>query len=329
VNSDNTTAVSPLRSNSPAEGVMSPYDQESDSDEDVEMFATTRDLLGIPGSRRRRKLLALWARSTGHRVNRQTKRIFNRLSWEEHVKFLGPREFRRYYKLTPTNFERVLHRIRPDMERQGPKNTSDKKVDAKIMFACTLRWLAGGNYMDIKLVHGISETSFWNGIHLCVLSLLTQYCEEQLGTEKFKDPEWLQATELTFAKLNGGAMRGCIFAVDGMAVRISKPALKDCPNPYAYYSRKGFYSIVLQAMCDGDGKFSWGSMKCAGSTHDSTSWCVTELARSVFLLYCFLNVCLTRKSCFLSNTLQYENWGMNGNTCRRANLQPETVVFVG
>ena len=116
-------------------------------------------------------------------------------------------------------------------------------------------------------------------MHVVIHALLVEYGTDELGVDKFKDPDWLRSTEKTFAKHTGGAIRNCVFAIDGMAVKIQKPTPKECSNPMSYWCRKGFFSVVLQAMCDGDSRFTWASMKCAGSTHDSTSFCVTELAR--------------------------------------------------
>jgi hypothetical protein len=80
-----------------------------------------------------------------------------------------------------------------------------------------------------------------------------------------------------FARDTGGLLAGCVGAVDGLAVRIKKPTLKDCKNPKAYYNRKGFFSMNLQAVCDKSRRFMFGSLRCAGSTHDSTAWAVSQL----------------------------------------------------
>lgn len=250
-----------------------------DSDSDDELWFQTMDLLGMPGRRARRRALWQWKHEKTGTKPREVKRLFRRLDWKRHVNFLGAKEFRRYYKLTPENFEKNLTRIAPHIKAKEPKCKDDVAVPERIRFAVTLRWLAGGHYADICLVHGISKTSFYDSLQLVIYALLVEFAEEELGTQKFTDPDWLTETELTFARLTGGAVRNCIFALDGMAVRIARPAESQCPNPMAYYSRKGFFSVVLQAMCDGNCRFTWASMKAAGSTHDSTAWCITDLAR--------------------------------------------------
>jgi hypothetical protein len=61
------------------------------------------------------------------------------------------------------------------MKKVSPHCARDQAVPYELEFACTLRWLAGGNYMDIYLMHGISESAFWRGIHAVVYALLIEY----------------------------------------------------------------------------------------------------------------------------------------------------------
>ena len=75
------------------------------------------------------------------------------------------------------------------------------------------------------------------------------------------------------------SMAGCVGALDGMAVKINRPTLRDCPNPLLYRNRKQFYSINLQAMCDGNRKFLWWSMMAVGSTHDSLAFAMSKLGQ--------------------------------------------------
>jgi hypothetical protein len=165
------------------------------------------------------------------------------------------------------------------MQKARPSNVNEQAVPYELEFACTLRWLAGGNYLDIHHHHGISESAFWRGIHACVYALLVEFGDSELGEEKFFDEAELGRIEKTFAAVNNNSIRGCVGCIDGMAVRIARPAGAECPNPASYFSRKGFYSVVLQAICDGNCRFLWGSIQCAGGTHDATCWAVTELYR--------------------------------------------------
>jgi len=261
-----------------------------ESDDDFWLLETL-DGKGYTHSLKRRRLR--WQRyltRLGHADRCETplpKRSYPRMDWKVATDFLTEKEFTRYYKLDKGNFANVLQRLVPHMKKVAPTNELEREVPFEIEFGCTLRWLAGGNYMDIAKVHGISETAFWRAIHATILALLIEYAEDELGDAKFYDVDRLQAMEKTFREHNGGLIKGCVGAIDGMAVRINRPSEKECPNPMSYYSRKGFFAVVLQAICDGNCRFLWGSVRCPGGTHDSTAWTITELCRCV--LYTNLN----------------------------------------
>ena len=77
-------------------------------------------------------------------------------------------------------------------------------------------------------------------------------------------------------------MRGCIGALDGMAVRIGRPKLSDTDVPAFYFNRKGFHSVNLQAIADANRKFLWYILRTCGGTHDSLlAWKVTKLAQDL------------------------------------------------
>jgi hypothetical protein len=72
---------------------------------------------------------------------------------------------------------------------------------------------------------------------------------------------------------------GCVGALDGLAIWISKPPKNKCKNPKTYWNRKEFFSFNLQAMCDARYRFTMGSCKAAGSTHDSVAFGITHLSQ--------------------------------------------------
>jgi hypothetical protein len=83
---------------------------------------------------------------------------------------------------------------------------------------------------------------------------------------------------------SGCKMPGCIGALDGMAVRITRPTTKDTAYPQSYLNRKGFYNMNLQAIADCNRKIVWWNIKTFGSTHDNMAWSVTPLAQDLALV---------------------------------------------
>ena len=76
----------------------------------------------------------------------------------------------------------------------------------------------------------------------------------------------------------GANTRGIIGALDGLAVQIKRPTSSDGVNdPGNYYSRKQFYALNVQAICDAYKRFLWVSTGHQGSTHDSLAFSSTQL----------------------------------------------------
>ena len=77
-----------------------------------------------------------------------------------------------------------------------------------------------------------------------------------------------------FALDSNGVFKGCVGAIDGLAIRIRRPVgVADARN---YFCRKNFYAINVQAICDKQKRFTWLSFH-QGSSHDSFAWSQTRL----------------------------------------------------
>lgn len=56
---------------------------------------------------------------------------------------------------------------------------------------------------------------------------------------------------LQFANASNGVINGCIGALDGWVVKVLKPSKQDnVLDSQSFYSRKGFYSVNVQAIID-------------------------------------------------------------------------------
>ena len=84
--------------------------------------------------------------------------------WTARVDSLTPAEFKRTYRMTLDTFE--MH-IRPAVARTHPeKGRRDLHgvVEPELQLSMTLRYLAGGSYLDIYHMHGVSRTAFYDTI---------------------------------------------------------------------------------------------------------------------------------------------------------------------
>ena len=116
-----------------------------------------------------------------------------------------------------------------------------------------------------------------------ILQVSTSLCKHYPLEFNLADPAMLQEMEQSFAdrSKSKGVMRGCVGALDGIAIRINCPSRRDDIKAASYFNRKGFYSVNCQAICDGNLIFRWMSIATAGATHDSTAFGVTRLARLI------------------------------------------------
>ena len=70
---------------------------------------------------------------------------------------------------------------------------------------------------------------------------------------------------------------GPFASLDGIAIRIQSPRLRDVPDPGNYYCRKGFYALNVQATCDKLKRFLWCYPSNKGSTHDYAAFIGSRL----------------------------------------------------
>jgi hypothetical protein len=129
--------------------------------------------------------------------------------------------------------------------------------------------LLGGHYLDIVDLHGIRESTFYTVIDRTLYALeVATKCEIHFPSNE----QERRVVASGFAKKTGGIMKGCLSALDSLAVKIKEPHLSECENPSAYKNRKGFFAIVVQAMCDVNILFTFVSVNSQGSCHDSTAF---------------------------------------------------------
>jgi hypothetical protein len=73
-----------------------------------------------------------------------------------------------------------------------------------------------------------------------------------------EDWDSLERCSELFAAASGGVFRGCIGALDGVAIKIRCPTVSDIiSDPGNYYCRKGFYALNVQAICDKLRRLVW------------------------------------------------------------------------
>ena len=137
------------------------------------------------------------------------------------------------------------------------RKSSSSSIDTELCLSMTLRWLCGGNVLDIIDLHGVAKASFYNRQWLTISAINIVLSLPRVPANNLKG---LQKLSEGFHKKSKGTMRGCVGAIDGIDIKIIKPSAWDTIQPQIFKNRKKFYSINCQAICDSDMRFLWVSI---------------------------------------------------------------------
>jgi hypothetical protein len=182
------------------------------------------------------------------------------------ISFLTDREFKDRYKMEKFRFVELCEKIHPEVKVSDAHKQN--AVPVEICLAATLRALAGGHRHDISDKFGFrSGSTFYRIFDKTLLAI-----DKQLDFPSFfGTAEEMDAREHGFAAKSRFCVRGCIGAIDGLAIKIEKPMPWDAPAE-PYKNRKGFYALNLQAICDANRRFIWFSLVGSGGQHDSLAF---------------------------------------------------------
>ena len=177
--------------------------------------------------------------------------------------------FVRIYRMSHFTFMRLAENLALRETRKFRRSCPLQRLSV------TLRWLAGGSYLDIALAHNLSTSTVYHYIDGCI-SLMNKALQINFP---YRDVTWLRRVAVGFSREGRSALNMCCGALDGLAVKISEPAGWEVANSSKYYNRKGFFAINTQAMCDSKYRFTFVSCCSPGSTHDSTAFAISNLSK--------------------------------------------------
>lgn len=204
-----------------------------------------------------------------------------RKDWRNHLRVEGPRKFRRMYRMEVEQFEELFNLVRPALETQDvvqAERSSGSEVCAEVRLAITLRYLAGGSYLDVCSNFGVSNAEFYRSVWRCVDAINDTFPIDF----PIDDEEELTRLEEGWArKSRRQTLRGVVGAIDGRCIWQTNPGLA-VHNPSRYYcARKDKFALLLMAICDSDRRFRWFDISATPTTHDSLAWIQTKLGQRV------------------------------------------------
>ena len=154
-------------------------------------------------------------------------------------------------------------------------------MEPETKLAICLRFLAGGDPLDLKLIYDVSKSYVYSCVWRVVDAINATFPVEF----PLADVGKLRVLEAEFACASRqGVWRGQVGCVDGVHFAMQAPTKEDVPDPLKYYvARKAKYALLCLAVC------AWrladveeGEPPCS-ITHGQAQGGVLSLARHVRL----------------------------------------------
>lgn len=187
--------------------------------------------------------------------------------------------FKKMFRLDRETFQSLLDLLDAHMEKKNEQkaiNSSGSSISITTKLAMTLRWLAGGSYLDICFAFSVSVASFYSKDG-CLWSTMAALDAVLPLSFPLNSPDDLNRIANEFGHYSGGAMQGCVGAIDGLLIRTRAPFSKEHSNPSSFKNRKCTFGILALGIADLKGKFLMFNVNHSGSTHDSLAWATSSL----------------------------------------------------
>jgi DDE superfamily endonuclease len=180
-------------------------------------------------------------------------------------------------------FMKLERLLRPDIEPKIYAN--DKSIDSLTKVLVTLRYLRGGQYLDIMRKHNVGAST----VGKCIKQVVEAICRNSdIGV-----PEWPNTVEkcqeyaTEWARLSGppanrGLFTTVIGMLDGLLINIESPKKMETNNQEDFRSgHKKRIGLNFQGLCDAKLKFLYVTMTTPGKTNDLKAYRFSQLSEMI------------------------------------------------
>eukprot|EP00918_Siedleckia_nematoides_P060367 GHVU01131780.1.p1 GENE.GHVU01131780.1~~GHVU01131780.1.p1 ORF type:complete len:436 (-),score=21.97 GHVU01131780.1:1228-2535(-) len=209
-----------------------------------------------------------------------------RMVWLTHLEHLRSEArgcFESHYRMPLDDFLQ-LHtylesqlQLRDDMARVSCGQAAIAPV---ITLHCVVRWLAGGAMEDVRLVAGLSKSSFYRCLHAGMRAIVA--CP-QLAFHFPESADDIESAATAFRALSeNDVVRGCVAAVDGWLCETTAPQSWEAVNQTNYFSgHYHCYGVSVIAAADARCRFVYFCVAQPGAANDVRSYQSTDLHQLV------------------------------------------------
>lgn len=189
----------------------------------------------------------------------QRSKLVRKLDWDGFCQ-RDPEFVKRTLRMPLQSFNKLvnlLHDTLKKNETQGSRRGGALPPHLRV-FAC-IRWLAGGSYLDICNILGISKALFYS-ITKEVINAIIMCNDYEINNIFFPKSEAdCEEAAADFSSISkNGAMNVIVGAVDGYLLKCIAPSSKEVGNVRSYYSGNyKCHGVNVQAACDAHTRFTF------------------------------------------------------------------------
>jgi hypothetical protein len=158
------------------------------------------------------------------------------LAWDDYsTSHMAKGTFDIRLRMPLESFNKLLGYIKDELLVEETKaKVREGSITPQMCLYCTIHWLAGGSYLDISDVCGISKLSFYR----VVWKTITAICKAPELRPKFpKTDEEIQDATSGFASISTvGVINNFVGVVDGYLLQIKVPNQKEAKNVKSFFS---------------------------------------------------------------------------------------------
>lgn len=192
-----------------------------------------------------------------------------RLAWNEYCGRHHERgTLKRRLRMGKSSFDKLVSMIEADLEvDEACADLRGGAIIPEVCLYCTLRYLAGGSYLDVSDVAGISQASFYRVVWKTITAIAK--CPA-LRIQFPKTSEEISDAIAGFASISTeGVINNCVGVVDGYLMRCRTPSKHEVQNVRSFFSgHYQCYGVNIQAAADHHCRFIHFSFAAPGVTGD-------------------------------------------------------------
>lgn len=158
--------------------------------------------------------------------------------------------FRRLYRRPKPTFFSLAQQL---VVYPAFSSTRNRTFASLVPLSATIRWLAGGPYLNFAVQHTLSVSITFHFIEKTVCDLDAVVVLHFLNHK----PQHLRDISDGSRGNNKNTLEGCWGSLHGLAIRRRKPGRTEIRNSQTYFYRKGFFSLNCKAICDSFYRFSF------------------------------------------------------------------------